>query len=117
MNKLAKSVFTGRFPSIDGALLSALDVAFGGFFDRSQYIPFVVREFVDATTAAQSRYLPSIANNSDKDYCFVKIDVSANAVTIYPAGTDTIEGATSYALAAQYDNVTLAPNNGVWYII
>lgn len=75
-----------------------------------------IRDFVDATGGAQSRYLPDIVAVADKDYYFVKTDSSVNAVTIYAAGTDTIEGAASIALAAQYDWVKLRPYNGVWYI-
>lgn len=81
----------------------------------SEFIVLESRDFVDATSAAQSRYLPPIANFGIKDYYFVKTDASVNAVTIYPAGTDTIEGAASLALAAQYDWVKLRPYNGVWY--
>jgi hypothetical protein len=116
MNKLTKESFLRKWTdSVNPAFFVQLEGMFARIYDRSGEIPFVVREFVDATAAAQSRYLPPIATNSSRDYQYIKIDASANAVTIYPAGTDTIEGATSLTLAAQYDWVILYPNAGVWY--
>lgn len=84
--------------------------------DDAPYLRLVVRTFVDATNVAKSMFLPKISTTPDKDFYYVKIDASANAVTIYPAGTDTIQGASSYALAAQYSSVTLVSNAGVWYV-
>ena len=46
----------------------------------------------------------------------VKTDSSANAVTMTRAGSDTLEGATTHALSAQYDNAAwVTPGDGVWY--
>lgn len=66
------------------------------------------RNFVDATTGAVLKYLPDGNTQAVKDYYFMKTDVSANTVTIYPFGTQTINGAASYVLAAQYDRTWLA---------
>lgn len=115
--KFLQHVFNSRdFLPPFGATRKINDIA-GNLYQNATYIRLVVREFVDATIIAQLRYLPSTSGGFDKDYNFVKIDSSTNAVTIYPAATDTIEGATSYTLAAQYDSVIFMPHNGVWYIL
>jgi len=45
----------------------------------------------------------------------IKTDGSANTVTVQRAGTDTIQGAASVILAAQYDSLTLrAKAGGLW---
>lgn len=48
-----------------------------------------------------------------------KVDASANAVTINPATGYTIEGATSYTLAIQYQSVTLQHlfTTNTWFIV
>ena len=94
-----------------------IDRMFGRLYDLSEYTPLVVRVFVDATAAAVSKYLPDGTTQPDKDYYFVKTDVSVNAVTIYPFGTQTIEGAASLALAAQYAKAHLVYDKGVWYVL
>ena len=45
-----------------------------------------------------------------------RINSGANAVTVKRAGSDTIEGATTYSLAAQYNSVTLySDGSSTWY--
>lgn len=46
-----------------------------------------------------------------------KVDTTANAVTIYPASGETIDGAASVTLAAQNDKKTLQPIAGGWTVI
>lgn len=47
-----------------------------------------------------------------------RIDASANNTTVSRAGADTIEGANTVTLAAQYESVTLiADGTATWYII
>jgi hypothetical protein len=47
-----------------------------------------------------------------------KIDASKNLVTVAAAGTDKIEGSSSWTLSAQFHSLTLiAAGNGVWYIL
>ncbi len=86
--------------------------------EKSEFIPLEVRTFVDATAGAVSKFLPDGVTSFDKDYFFAKTDASANAVTVYPYGTQTIAGAASYALAAQYNNVTLVWDSStrVWFV-
>ena len=45
-----------------------------------------------------------------------KVDSGVGAVTVTPAGADTIEGAANQSLAAQYNSTTLiAGGAGIWY--
>lgn len=46
-----------------------------------------------------------------------KIDVSANAVTVTTPGAETIDGAGTHALAAQYDAVRMATDGVDWFVI
>ena len=74
----------------------------------------------DATSAAISGTLPSVAAlNKGRHYRCVKTDSSANAVTITAAGSDTINGAATYALTAQWQGAELigSGTNGKWVII
>jgi hypothetical protein len=71
----------------------------------------------NASTAALTITLPP-ASKAGMLVHIKKIDSNkAHAVTVSRSGTDTIEGATTKALTAQYQSVTLlAGGNGVWYI-
>ena len=70
---------------------------------------------VDATAGAKAVNLPAATNR--KRYTVKKIDGSANAVTINIAGSDTIEGLTTYSLANQYSSVTFySDGSSKWYI-
>lgn len=51
-----------------------------------------------------------------KVYTFKKLDSSANAVTILPNGSDTIEATASYSLTGQYTSLTIGNNGLHWYI-
>lgn len=88
--------------------LAKLDSNFAAIVNRSPYIPLIERDLVDASAAAVSKYLPN-GNTTEHDFLYVKIDSSVNAVTLYPAvgSGQTIEGAASLALAAQYDSAYL----------
>lgn len=71
----------------------------------------------DATGGAITVNLPAASSvPAGWEFRAEKIDVSANAVTVTRAGADTIEGANTVALAAQYNN-TRVTSDGVskWY--
>lgn len=72
---------------------------------------------VDATAGAKVVNLPDIANNRGREFTVQKTDASGNAVTVTPAGGNTLGGAG--ALAAQFSSMTvIAPETGtVWFII
>ena len=60
-----------------------------------------------AITATLPPYASSPPNNTGLTFYLVKTDASGNAVTIMPGGSDLINGASSYTLAAQFDYVVL----------
>lgn len=72
---------------------------------------------VNATSAAVTIRLPR--TSKARVYVIKKIDASANAVTIDPDGSQTIDGATSLVLYTQYDVAVLHADNdtalGQWF--
>jgi hypothetical protein len=84
--------------------------------DELENVRKVRRIFVDASAAAVGKTLPN-GYETDFDFYYVKTDSSGNAVTITPYTGQTIEGAGSLALAAQYDKALLTFYRGQWYII
>lgn len=71
----------------------------------------------DATSAAFTMTLPAASSNSGKVFRLKKIDSSVNAVTIARAGSDTIDGATSFLLSTQWEEVELVSDGtSVWLI-
>ena len=84
-----------------------VDVNFEQLRQRAILVREIVTDFVNATSAAQSRYLPDGNTQGDKDYLFVKTDASANTVTLYPTSPQLISATTSLVLAAQGDSARL----------
>lgn len=70
----------------------------------------------DATSGAITLTLPAASSFVGQMFWFKKIDASANAVTISRAGSDTIDGATTYVLSTQYKYVELISNGTAWYV-
>lgn len=70
---------------------------------------------VNATAGAVTITLPSPTGNRRRR--IIKTDVSANAVTVTAGGTILINGATTFALAAQYKYVWVEPTGTKWLII
>ena len=72
---------------------------------------------VNATSAAVTIRLPRTAKA--RVYVVKKIDSSANAVTIDPEGSQTIDGATTLVLSTQYDVAVLHADadtsSGQWF--
>ncbi len=58
-----------------------------------------------------------MASNGRLRYTIKKTDVSANAVTIDGNGAETIDGATTQSLPAQYDSMEVVTNGTEWFII
>jgi hypothetical protein len=69
----------------------------------------------DSSGGAFTLTLPSAASNSGKIFYIKKIDSSANGVVVARAGSDTIDGATSYTLSTQWESITLISNGSGWY--
>lgn len=56
------------------------------------------------------------ANEKGRQLLIVKVDAGAGAITVAAAGSDTIEGAASVSLAAQYNKCLLESNDaGTWF--
>lgn len=70
---------------------------------------------VDATSAALTITLPDQPNGSRRRRV-IKTDSSANTVTLDGNG-NTINGATTYVLAAQYEFVEVEPTGTAWIIV
>lgn len=69
--------------------------------------------YCNATGGAITVNLPAAV--AGRQYIIEKTDSSANAVTINRAGSDTIEGATSFVLPTQYDQIVLEGHASGWY--
>ena len=74
---------------------------------------------VDATAAPRTITLPTIANGRcmNKLFTIKKIDASANAVTIDADGAETIDGALTQSLPAQWNYITVRGNSTGWNIV
>ena len=73
---------------------------------------------VDATSGAVTVTLEAASSVIGKMVYVKKVDVSVNAVTIVPTGSDTIDGDTSIDITSQWTCLTfVAAAAGVWYII
>lgn len=68
---------------------------------------------VDATSGAVTISLPSAAPNPAV-FTVIKTDASANAVTVDPAGSETVDGAATVSLPGQWDKVTVRSDGVNW---
>lgn len=81
-----------------------------GVFDA--YVP------CNATGAAFTVNLPAAASvGAGKEVTIKKIDASANAVTVDGNASETIDGATTYSLSAQWKYVKLYSDGTNWHIV
>lgn len=71
----------------------------------------------DATGGAFDVDLPAAASCPGRVYTVKKIDAGANAVTVDGNGAETIDGAATFPLAAQWDSVTIQSNGSAWYVL
>lgn len=71
----------------------------------------------DATGGAFTLTLPAVADCRGRIYFIKKIDASANAVTIDGNGAQTIDGAATYVINAQYNAVTIVAGSSEWHVI
>lgn len=77
----------------------------------------LVKNFVDATSGPVTFNLPDGFSSAGVDYYIIKTDASANAVTIVPFGTQTLEGQPSCTLGAQWAGVWFTFYAGMWYLV
>lgn len=71
----------------------------------------------DATSASFTLTLPAAASSSGMVIGAKKIDASVNTVTVDGNSTETIDGALTFVLSAQYDSVMLVCNGSAWYVV
>lgn len=71
----------------------------------------------DAASAAFALTLPAANLVRGIPIIVKKTDSSANAVTVTANGSETIDGATTYALSSQYKYVRLVSNGAGWDVI
>ena len=69
----------------------------------------------DASGSAITVTLPDPASYPNYEVMIKKIDSSANAVTVTPHGTETIDGASSITLANQNDAIRLRSDGTNWF--
>jgi len=114
--RLLKSALKTTFPSFtrpfyhDVATSTAGNVTVTTTMDRSF-------QSVDATASARTVTLPDTPATGF-EVTVAKSDSSGNAVTVTRAGTNTINGLTTYALTTQYQNVKFKHvGSGVWLAV
>jgi len=71
---------------------------------------------VDATAGAVTVNLPAVADSEGAYIIVKKTDASVNAVTVDADGAETIDGAATQVLTAQYDAVTVLCDGSAWWI-
>ena len=71
----------------------------------------------DATAGAITMALPSAALVPGRIYVFKRINSGANAVIVDPSGAETIDGAATHTLSAQWNSVTIMSDGTAWFII
>lgn len=71
----------------------------------------------NATSGAITLTLPAAASSTNKFYIAFKTDSGGNAVTIDGNASEEINGATTLALAAQFDCAALWCNGTAWYAL
>ena len=72
---------------------------------------------VDASSAPVTCGLPKASDWQDRTISVKKTDSSGNAVTISPAGSETIDGASSTAISAQNTCLQIMSDGLNWLIV
>lgn len=70
----------------------------------------------NATTGTLTFTLPTAVGIAGRRYTFKRIDASANATIVDGAGTETIDGALTKTLGAQWSAITIISNGANWII-
>lgn len=71
----------------------------------------------DALANPMAVNLPLASTCEGIRYTIKKVDSSSNAVTISPSGSDTIDGAGSYVISAQFVTVAVQSDGSAWFIL
>jgi hypothetical protein len=114
--ELAKLALENRIATylVDGSVMSAQyrNVTTTGNVVSGDYLIVA-----DAAGGAITMTLPPAALVPGRIYTFKRINSGANAVVIDPSGAETIDGAATYTLSAQWNSVTIMNNGIAWFII
>lgn len=102
----------GHF-KIDGTYATAIETVTASSDTLNQTNSTVL---CDCTSNAITINLPA-ASAAGRLYIIKKIDSSVNTVTIDGSGGETIDGATTATLNAQYESLTLQSNGSNWFIL
>ena len=71
----------------------------------------------DATGGAFTVTLPAVTNAQRKLYHVKRTNAGVNNVTVDGFGAETIDGALTFVLGAQYDSITVLHNGTAWWIV
>lgn len=71
----------------------------------------------DATSGALSAYLPDAITNVGQLFVVMKVDASANAVTVSDINGRNINGSSTYSLASQWSVGSFLSNGSEWRVI
>jgi hypothetical protein len=74
-------------------------------------------QLANATGGAITMNLPAAASATGLIFNIKKIDASANAVTVDPSGAETIDGAATLALTAQWQSTKIQSNGTAWFVL
>ena len=72
---------------------------------------------LSASSGAITFNLPSAVSMKGKFYYVKKTDSTGNAITVTRALSETIDGATTEALSAQYDSVLIVSDGANWHVV
>lgn len=72
---------------------------------------------VDATSGPVNITLVSPGANPNKTFVIKKIDPTGNAVTLLPAGSETIDGAPNRVITTQFTSVKVITDGANWFVI
>ena len=114
--ELAKLALENRIATylVDGSVMSAQyrTVTTTGNVVSGDYLIVA-----NAAGGAITMTLPPAALVPGRIYTFKRINSGANAVVIDPSGAETIDGAATYTLSAQWNSVTIMNNGIAWFIL
>ena len=71
----------------------------------------------NSTSGAITINLPTAAILAGRIFVFKRVNAGANNVVIDPAASETIDGAATYTLSAQWASVTIISDGTNWFII
>jgi hypothetical protein len=71
----------------------------------------------NATAGVITLTLPVAAASQGRKLVAKKTDASANAVTVDGNGAETVDGAASISITAQYDSVSVISDGAAWWIV